>query len=190
MDNKDLYRETFSKVHTLNSNSMEDYTVRVNKSRLPKNLVACVIAISVLFTSTTLVNAATDGNFYEGIRVFFNGKEVDPMEVGSLDKNGNYKVAAENSLEEIKTIDIMQPSSPDKDSIYRPENINPTFLAEKGKFYLVFYGTDKHDITDKFVNGNEYISEPGDWVIQGISFQITAGITEDGEIEGSIKIIE
>lgn len=90
MNNKDMYRETFSALHS-DYASVEE--ILENKKarrgiRMKKNLAIVMCVLIGLFAMTSVAYAATDGQIFHDIKVFLNGEEVS----ATPDANGDVEV--------------------------------------------------------------------------------------------------
>lgn len=90
MNNKDMYKETFSGLHSDYASMQE--VLDKNKSRggiRMKKSIAVVLCVLVgLFAMSAVAYAATDGQIFQDIKVFFNGEQVN----ANVDEDGNVEV--------------------------------------------------------------------------------------------------
>lgn len=91
MSNKELYRETFSKVHTLSNTDVEVIRMKNKRNlRMGKRLIVLVAIITVLFAMTCIANAATDGTLFKDFKVWINGDRIDSQDL--LNEDGNIEI--------------------------------------------------------------------------------------------------
>lgn len=77
--NKEYYKNTFSKVCPSDETIERIFNITEEKSKKLKHK-GLIIVLAVIFTlicGTFTVNAVTDGELFNGIKVFINGNEVN-----------------------------------------------------------------------------------------------------------------
>ena len=78
MNNRQLYRTTFSKLHTDCELDWEAKAMETKKKlRCSRKLVIVSMILVLIFAMTCIANAATGGQLVDNVRVFINGQEVD-----------------------------------------------------------------------------------------------------------------
>ena len=78
MNNRQLYRTTFSKLHTDCELDWEAKTMETKKKlRCSRKLVIVSMILVLMFAMTCIANAATGGQLVDNVRVLINGHEVD-----------------------------------------------------------------------------------------------------------------
>ena len=86
MNNRQLYRTTFSKLHTDCELDWEAKAMETKKKlRCSRKLVIVSMILVLIFAMTCIANAATGGQLVDNVRVFINGQEVEVAVLG----NGN-----------------------------------------------------------------------------------------------------
>ena len=128
MNNRQLYKTTFSKLHTDCELDWEAKTMKTKrKLRCSRKLAIVSMILVVMFAMTCIANAATDGQLADNVRVFINGQEVDSsvyltddvsVEIDAADAD-NVRIAGEDGEAQLETKDGMDYSvkiKGDKDS--------------------------------------------------------------------------
>lgn len=78
MNNRQLYKTTFSKLHTDCELEWEAKAMETKKKlRCSRKLVIVSMILVLMFAMTCIANAATGGQLADNVRVFINGQEVD-----------------------------------------------------------------------------------------------------------------
>ena len=75
MNNRQLYRTTFSKLHTDCELDWEAKAMETKKKlRCSRKLVIVSMILVLIFAMTCIANAATGGQLVDNVRVFINGQ--------------------------------------------------------------------------------------------------------------------
>ena len=110
MNNSDMYRETFSCLHS-DYASMEEVLKGKSKGglRMKKSLAVVLCVLIGLFAMSAVAYAATDGQILQDIKVFLNGEQVTatPDEDGNVevefDAGDEVKVESEDTTTDVKS---------------------------------------------------------------------------------------
>lgn len=84
MNNRELYKKTFSNLHA--SDSLDLEVMKMKKSvkgpRCRKSLLVATMILALVFAMSCITYAATDGQIVDDIKVFFGGEsyEVETIE--------------------------------------------------------------------------------------------------------------
>lgn len=81
--NSDNYKKAFSNIRPSDERLERIFDMTEKKKRvrgLKKGLIAVMAVIIALMCGALTANAATDGAFFDGVRLIINGKEVDESE--------------------------------------------------------------------------------------------------------------
>lgn len=112
MNNRQLYKTTFSKLHTDCELDWEAKTMETKKKlRCGRKLVIVSMILVLMFAMTCIANAATGGQLVDGVKVFINGQEVDSsvyiaddgsVEIDAADAD-NVRIAREDGEAQLET---------------------------------------------------------------------------------------
>ncbi len=91
MNNKELYKATFSHLHASGTDIRE--AKHMKKGYIRKSLLIGAAAAALMATAAGAANLATDGAFFEGVRTFiirnYTINEDGTREFDTVDENGN-----------------------------------------------------------------------------------------------------
>lgn len=114
MNSRQLYKATFSKLHTDCELDWEAKTMKTKKKlRCSRKLIIAIMILVLMFAMTCIANAATGGQLVDGVKVFINGQEVDSsvyladdgsLEIDAADA-GNVRIAREDGEAQLETGD-------------------------------------------------------------------------------------
>lgn len=90
MNNKDMYIETFSGLHSDYASMQEVLDKKTSRGglRMKKSLAVVLCVLVGLFAMSAVAYAATDGQIFQDIKVFLNGEQVN----ADVDEDGNVEV--------------------------------------------------------------------------------------------------
>lgn len=90
MNNKDMYKETFSGLHSDYASMQEVLDKKTSRGgiRMKKSIVVLLCVLVGLFAMSAVAYAATDGQIFQDIKVFLNGEQVN----ADVDEDGNVEV--------------------------------------------------------------------------------------------------
>lgn len=112
MNSRQLYKATFSKLHTDCELDWEAKTMETKKKlRCSRKLIIAIMILVLMFAMTCIANAATGGQLVDGVKVFINGQEVDSsvyiaddgsVEIDAADAD-NVRIAREDGEAQLET---------------------------------------------------------------------------------------
>lgn len=78
MNNRQLYKKTFSNLHAGHTLDLEGMKMKkhVSGPRCRRGLVVTVLILTMLFAMTCVGYAATDGKMFDNIKIWINGSQV------------------------------------------------------------------------------------------------------------------
>ena len=96
MNNRQLYKTTFSKLHTDCELDWEAKTMETKKKlRCSRKLVIVSMILVLMLAMTCMANAASGGQLANSVKVFINGQEVDSSEY--ITEDGGFSVDADKA---------------------------------------------------------------------------------------------
>ncbi|NLK95333.1 MAG: hypothetical protein GX275_09120 [Clostridiales bacterium] len=199
MKNRDLYKSTFSKLHSSKDIIIQEKSK--SRLRLNKAMVICCSFAFILIATSSIAYAATDGEIFKQVSLWINGKEANVEdyinENGDIEyyssifdgdlvihkdpDTGNKNITIEEKDGTLTTTsetysengNLISSSS----SSARIEN-NPLFTAETidNKVILKLDNNNSIDITEDILRDQIYSCE---YVRDGINYEIIVSGTID-----------
>ena len=97
MSNRELYKQTFSHLHTDHTLDLEGVKMKMQKStnitglRCTRRILVTAIILTLMLAMAGISYAATDGAVLDSIKVWINGQPAGDDQV-TVDENGAYTV--------------------------------------------------------------------------------------------------